>query len=375
MTGIQHKIVFALILTLVISCGNKTDEKTMVDESDDRIKLSKAQFENNAMSFTQLEMKNFPNTIKVNGVIHVPPENKADINSPMGGYVKKAPLLEGDLVKKGAFLITLENPDYVSLQQSYLETKAQLNYQEAEFERHKIMRDENVISQKSFIKVQSDYKAIKAKYNGLKKQLQMLNINIAAVESGRLSTTVDLYAPISGSITKVNVNLGSYVSPATTILEIVNTDHIHLELSVYEKDILSIKKGQKINFTIPEASDEQYKGEVYLVGTILEENRTIRVHGHLLDNEINFLPGMFINAEIITDTSLARAILSSAIVEENSRQFVLVLDEETADDYYFVKTEVSISKVYNDYAEFNEASTLNEKDRILNDGAFGLIGI
>ncbi|MEO1030112.1 MAG: efflux RND transporter periplasmic adaptor subunit [Bacteroidota bacterium] len=375
MKRIQNKIILGLITLLAIGCGEKENETSLKSETDNSIKISKQQFEENRMSFTQVEMKNFPVKVKVNGMIHVPPEHKADIGSPMGGYIRKIPLIEGDIVKKGAFLVTLENPEFVTLQQDYMESKAQLNYLKAEYERHKIMRDENVISEKSFIKAQSDYNAILAKYNGLKKQLQMLNISIKAVESGKMTSTINLYAPISGSVTKVNVNKGSYVSPATSILEIVDNTHIHVELSVFEKDILTIKKGQSIVFTIPEASNESYKAEVHLVGTMIEDNRTIKVHGHPLDDSVRFLPGMFVDAEIITNVKATKALISNAIVEEVGEQFVLVLDEETSTDYYFVKTKVMIDNVHSGYSSLKETSNLKQDDRLLNDGAFGLIGI
>ena len=107
----------------------------------------------------------------------------------------------------------------------------------------------------------------------------MLHISIAQVEKGNISSTSSIFAPISGSITKINVTKGTYVSPASPILEIIDNTHIHLELSVFEKDIMKIKKGQPIQFQIPEASSDTFDAEVYLVGTSIGENRTIKVHG------------------------------------------------------------------------------------------------
>ncbi|WP_411893866.1 efflux RND transporter periplasmic adaptor subunit [Winogradskyella sp. A2] len=375
MKRIQNKIIIGLVFLLATSCGNKENEPSVNTNTDNRIKISKDQFEENNMTFTQMEMKNFPVKIKVNGMIDVPPENKAIVNSPMGGYITKTPFLEGNVVKKGAFIVALENPEFVTLQQEYMEAKARLNYLKAEYDRHVTMRDENIISAKSYIKAESDYNSIKAKYNGLRKQLQMLNISINAVESGEITSIVNLYAPISGSITKVNVNKGSYVSPATSIIEIVDNEHIHLELSVFEKDILNIKKGQNISFTIPEASEQSYEAEVYLVGSTIEENRTIKVHGHPIDESVRFLTGMFVNAEIMTDSQSSNALIGDAIVEEDGEHFVLVLDEETQTDYYFVKTKVETSNNSDGYASIKENSKLKQKDKILNNGAFGLIGI
>src|SRR5690606_17698499 len=136
------------------------------------------------------------------------------------------------------------------------------------------------------LRAESDYKRNLAVQNGLRQKLQMLNIEPKNVEKGIFTPEVALYAPIAGSITQVNVSIGQYVSPSEIIMEIVNTDHIHVELSVFEKDVMNIKKGQKIQFKIPEVSKEYFEAEVYLVGASIDpQSRTIRVHGHLHDDE------------------------------------------------------------------------------------------
>src|SRR5690606_31969487 len=139
-----------------------------------------------------------------------------------------------------------------------------------------------------------------------------------------------LYAPIAGSITQVNVSIGQYVSPSEIIMEIVNTDHIHVELSVFEKDVMNIKKGQKIQFKIPEVSKEYFEAEVYLVGASIDpQSRTIRVHGHLHDDENhNLAVGMFVEADILTQDKMLPSLPDGAVIEQDDKYFVLVLDKE-----------------------------------------------
>jgi len=149
-------------------------------------------------------------------------------------------------VRKGQVLVTLENPEFIKLQQEYLEVNEQLSYLKSEYNRQVSMKAENITSQKSFLKAESDYKTAVAKHTGLDKQLRMLHISPSIVRSGTISSVVSIYAPISGSITKVNISKGSYLSPATEILEIIDTDHIHLELSVFVEGYYEDKKGQEI---------------------------------------------------------------------------------------------------------------------------------
>lgn len=106
------------------------------------------------------------------------------------------------------------------------------------------MFEEKITSQTNYLKAESTYQSSLASYNGLRQKLQMMSINPKDVEQGQISSSINLYAPINGYVTKVNISNGSFVSSSSELLEIVNTDHIHLELNVFEKDILNIKKEQ-----------------------------------------------------------------------------------------------------------------------------------
>lgn len=378
MQRIIYNIVLLSVLLALYSCGEKeatsTSATTVNQATDNRIFVSKAQFENSKMTFGSIEEQSFPVTVKTSGMIDVPPENRAVVNATMGGYIKTTPLLIGDAVRKGQALVTIENPDFVKIQQEYMEVNEQLTYLKSEFDRQKTMRAENITSQKSYLQAESTYKTAMARHNGLRKQLQMLNISPASVEAGNISSVVTIYAPISGSITKVNVTRGTYVSPATAILEIIDNDHIHLELSVFEKDILKLKKGQLINFKIPESSTEIYTAKVYLIGTSIEENRTIKVHGHLDDESgVNFLTGMFVDAGIVIESAFAKALPETAAVALEDTHLILKLDEETNDGYYFEEVDVKVGDTYEGKTAIISLESLQETDKILTSGAFNLI--
>lgn len=373
-----HILVLVVTLTLY-SCGDtKTTEATTSNTKttdDDGIIVTLAQFEQNKMEIGSLKEKSFPTLVTVNGMIDVPPEKRAVVNTIMGGYIKTTPFLIGEKVRKGQALVTIENPEFVTLQQQYMEINEQLTYLKAEYDRQIAMRAENITSPKSYLKAESAYKTAVATHTGLERQLRMLNISPANVRAGKISSTIAVYAPISGSITAVNVTKGAYVSPATEIIEIIDNNHIHLELSVFEKDIMKIKKGQEIDFKIPEASQETYKADVLLVGTSIEKNRTIKVHGHLKDESShNFLVGMFVEAQIITDSAFAKALPSEAIVIEDDIAYVLLLDNEEKDTYSFTQVEVEIKCEYNGFSIIESRNGFKPNSQFLTKGAFSLLG-
>lgn len=371
------KKIYILIFSMVLlNCGNKeksTDTNVTTEAISNEIVLSKQQFESENMQLGQLQEETFSDLVKTNGMVDVPPENKSIVSTFMGGYITKIPLLIGDAVKKGQLVATLENTEFVELQQQYLEIAEQLTYLKNEYERQKKLYNENITSQKNYLRAESDYKSSLANYNGLQQKLRMMNIDPKAVEKGQIISSINLYAPITGSVTKVNVSNGSYVSPATELLEIINTDHIHLELNVFEKDILKVKKNQKINFKVPEASGQIFVAEVHLVGTSIDENRIIKVHAHIEDEEnTNFLVGMFVEADIVTDAKTHLALPNGAISKIDNDYFVMVVQNKTDTDITFKKEKIDIGAKNEAYTEIINHSTLEGKE-ILTKGGFMLL--
>lgn len=342
------------------------------------IRISTSEFEGNDMALGKLEKREFPDVIRVSGTIDVPPENRVVISAVYGGYVKKTTLLEGDLVQKGQAVVTLENPDFLTLQQQYLEVSEQLPYLEAEYERQKTLYGEKISSQKVFLKAQSDFKTAMARKSSLKGQLDILDIPTEEVEGGKLRTEVTLRAPISGRVNQIGVRTGAYVSPATEIMEIVNTDHIHLEFLVFEKDISRVREGQEIRFRVPELSSQYYPGKVYLIGSTVDENRTVKVHGHVEEESIEgLMVGMFVQAEI-TSFQKARgaslqtaswALPETAVIMEDGNTYVLVAATISEDGYTFRKKGVNTGLVADGFVAISDLGDLGVEEQVLTTGA------
>ncbi|KGL61976.1 efflux RND transporter periplasmic adaptor subunit [Polaribacter sp. Hel1_85] len=370
------KRIYILLFSLVlISCGksekNAETAKKQV-ANDNSITITQSQFGSEKMELGTLTEQSFNKTVKTNGMIDVPPQNRANVSAFLSGYVKRTPLLVGDKVKKGQLVVTLENTEFIEIQQQFLEISEQLNYLKSEFERQQTLYNEKITSQKNFLKAESTYKTSLASYNGLQKQLQMMNMNPTSVAQGNISSTINIYAPIDGYVTKVYASNGAYISSSNPIVEIINTDHIHLELSVFEKDILKIKKGQQINFKVPEASNKVFKAEVHLVGTSIDTSRTITVHGHIENEEtINFVTGMFVEAEIIIDAKKGQALPKDAVLEIGNNYFALILNNQKDGNYTFNKVKLDVGENNESYLEILNTEDFENK-KILTKGSFML---
>lgn len=363
-----------ITILLLVSCKSEPEEvDAEVSPEKEEVVLTKEQFRYNRMELGELAKKDFPEIVHANGQIEVPPENLARINVFEGGYVKRIPLMAGSEVKRGQLVLSLEDPRYVELQQEYRQLAEQLTYLKAEFDRQQVMLNENITSRKKFLLAESDYKSALARYNGLRKKLEMMNIDPKQVEAGNVTSQINVYAPISGSVDNVNASTGMFVEPTFTVMEIINTDHIHLKIQVFEKDLMKIQKEQKIRFSIPQAPLTTYEAKVWLVGKTINESRTAEVHADLADSiKDRFAVGMFVEAQIITNSNAFYALPTDAIVEVDNSHYVLVLENRTADGYVFSRQQVSPQKTFQGFTSIENPDSLKGK-RILIKGAFTLI--
>ncbi len=373
--------ISVLSVLLLAACQNKEASKKQEmtethDVTEDYIKVTREQFEANGMQLGKPQIKSFAQTVKATGMIDVPPANKQTLTSFYGGTVTKSALLVGDKVRKGQFLVSLSSPEFVNLQQEYLETKEKSDYLKNEYERQKTLFEEKITSKKKYLQAKSDYLKNLAMLNGLKQKLLMLNINPANISQGHLVSGINLYAKINGYITKQNASIGTYFEPNDMIMEIINPSHLHLELSVFEKDAVKIKKGQNIYFGTLNSDKPEFEAEVHLVSAAIDEKtRTIKVHGHLKDEKNDKFPvGMFVNAEIVTGEDQALALPEEAVTEnELEKKVVLILQKKTDDAYYFKPVMVKTGRIYKGNIEI--ISGLPKDSEVLLKGAFNLVGV
>lgn len=374
-------ILVVASIIIISSCSSGKDETTtqpseskLVDGSE--YKLTPIQFSSSNMELGKLETKPFHEIVKATGMFDVPPENRATVSTYFGGAVTHIDLLPGVQVRKGQTLFTLENPDFVQVQQDYLEAKGQLAYLKSDFERQRNLVKDNVTSEKNFLKAESDYTVTRVKLESLGKKLSLMGIDPKNLTLENIRSSINISSPISGFVTQVNIARGAFLAPSQTAITIVDTDHIHLELNIFEKDLPKVKVGQSIKFTLQEDYSTIYDAIVHLVNkTVESENRTVGIHGHLSNEGLSskFNPGMYVEANIFTTSQTKTALPQEALVEVDGKYFVLLLSSSSDEGYTFLKKEIKIGSSNNGYVEILNTNDLEDNSEILVKGAFNLI--
>ncbi|MFD1316207.1 efflux RND transporter periplasmic adaptor subunit [Namhaeicola litoreus] len=366
--------LYIFVLFLIFSSCKKGEMSSSEDKAtppSNTIVLSLDQFDNGKMDFVQIRKEMISHKIEVNGVIEVPPNNRAVISAIAGGYIKNLKPIVGSSVKKGELLLTIENIAFVELQQEFLETSERLEYLKMEYERQKSLFEEQINSEKHFLIAKSNYQSALATYNGLKKQLEMLNLDPS---STNIQSEAPIKSPIEGMVSQIFVEMGNYISPHQKILEIVNDDHQHVELQVFEKEALNLRIGQKVEFKIPSLSDDLYEGEVYLIGNTLDENRTIKVHVDIDESvKQKFVVGMFVKAYIFTQKEMFMVLPEECIVKDESQNVLLKLIEKN-DEIHLEKLYLNEPLIQDGMIIISDTSNLDLQDQFLIRGNILMVG-
>lgn len=371
----KYIFLISLLSVFLWSCQSDKEESTTTLPAEDKnsISISKSQYQLNNLSLAIPKMMPFAEEIVVNGMIDVPPENRASVNSFFEGYVSETRLLIGDKVKKGQELIKLKNPDFVKVQQDYVDALADLDFQKAEFDRKSKLIEDNVIAQKVFQKTKSDYLSAKARVSATKEQILLMNLNPSRVAQGNFTSEISIYAPIPGKISKLDVSQGKYVDRSDRIMEIVNIDHVHLELNVYEKDLPKISVDQEFQFGLPESSEELYPARVQLIGAEIDpQNRFVKVHAHPEDDEKTYVIGMYVTAYFESNSKTYQALPETAFTDLDNKTYVLKLKAETDSTYVFNKQIVETMAPQNSYKPLLETA-IDTSAYYLSNGVFNVL--
>lgn len=317
----------------------KTEEKEHQEDThkteETTVHFSKEQLERAKVTVAKPELRSIGTEIKVNGIIDVPPQNHVSINMPYGGFLKEITVLPGSHVKKGQRLATVNNPEFIRFQQDYLEALGKQELLKTEFERQKTLNEEEVSSAKVLQQAKSDYLINEAIINSNEERLRLIGFNPEKVKQGTISSSVSLYSPVNGSVREVLTNVGKYTNPQDVIMNLTNTDDLHVELTVYENDVAKVYIGQQILFSVANAMDNWRKAEVFLVGSDVREDRSITVHGHLKGKEDDLLPGMYVTALLQTEGQKILSLPDEAFVRHEGEVYVFELVEDSTDQRTF----------------------------------------
>ncbi len=377
--NVLSKWLLLVMIVAFVSCGNNNaaiETATKTEAVKDSSKANTAnivtvtpeQYKTAGIQTGTVAQMPLSNVIQVSGSVHVPPQNLVSVTTQMGGIIKNTSLLEGSFVKKGQVIATLQNQEYVQLQQDYLQSKSDLEYSSAEYQRQQELAKENVNAKKVLQQARNNYQSALIRVNSLRQRLQLININPASLNPGNIRSTINIYAPTSGYVTKVKVNVGVYVNPNDVMFEIVNSTNMHIELNVFEKDLSKIKPGQKVRYTLANETTERI-ASVELVGKEIKPDKTVVIHCTPAPGAV-LTPGTYVSALIETTGQKVQAVPETAVVEFEGKKYVFLEEKPST----FKMQEITTGINAEGYTEiFLPESYARTNTKIVFKGAYELL--
>lgn len=354
--------IYAIIIALTViltSCSSDGEHSHANGEHHDESKehieglhITKQQFKAMEIKVDTIPLKNISAYVEANGQLEVPPQNIAEVTAIIGANVTDIRVIEGNKVAKGDVLAYLSHPNLIKIQTDYVGDWNRLQYLEKEYNRQKKLYDEKVGSGKEFQETESNYKTLKAEVKGQEIQLKQLNLRIENIRKSELYEKVPVISPINGYVQHVEVKLGQFVQPQTEMFEVVNIEHIHADLMVFESDMHKVKIGQKVIFNIQSQPGEELEAEIHTIGKAFEQNpKAIHLHAEIHSKKGLLLPGMYINGRIQTEDIKSLALPESAVVREGDKYVVFTAMKDNESNWTFKPIEVNVGSTDNGWME------------------------
>lgn len=324
--------IVALLATLY-SCGNNKasseehgEHEEHAEGGENTTSLTSEQIKSIKLEFGSIEKKQLTASLKANGILNVPNQNKATITAIMGGVVKSILVQSGNIVIKGQVIATIANTSFITMQEEFLNASSNLALTEIEYKRQQELQSGNASSLKTLQITEAEMKVLKARKSSLQKQLELVGINPTSLTSDNIQTVINITSPISGAISSIAVNIGTFVDANNAIAEVIDNSQLHLDLFIYEKDLGKLKEGQTIHFTLTNNPGKEYDAKVYAISNTFEQNtKAIAVHAMVEGDKTGLINGMSITAIVSLENATVDAVPTDAIVNYQGQDYIFVL--------------------------------------------------
>jgi len=267
--------------------------------------------------------------ITANGKIQ--PETEVKLSPDVSGEIVELPIKEGDVVKKGDFLLKIKPDNYISIRNRTKATlnstkarltqaEAQLQQSQLEFNRMEKLYNKQAISEAEFDQAQTNYNTAKAEVKAAEYSVASAEASLGEAEENLRKTNI--YAPISGTISMLNVELGERVvgtelMTGTELLRIADLHRMEVEVEVNENDIVRVNQGDTALIEVDAYLGRKFKGIVTEIpvsanttGVTTDQVTNFEVKVRLLQESYKdlvtdeiispFRPGMSASADIQT---------------------------------------------------------------------------
>lgn len=365
-------LFFYSLLLFVGACQTKNEtvetEKNKTATENNVVTLSNEQVQSIGLTTTQLHQTDLEKTIKINGKVVLSPNHLVSVSSILGGHVKNIHVLVGASFKKGQVLAVVEDQQFVQLQQDYLVTKAQLESARLNYERQKELNTNKATSDKTFQMAEADYRTLTATKRALEEKLKMIHIQPQNITANSIRSSVNVYAPFNGTVSKVLVNKGQYITPSDALFELIDPSGLMLDLNVYEKDVQALAIGQELMVYTNQNPKKKQKAKIVSIVPNINEDGAAQVMATLNERNSEMISGLYVNADVYLKNYKANVLPDESVVTFENKSYVF---EDLGNNRYAMIL-IQIGTEANELVEVLNPEKIENKKIVLK-GAYSLL--
>jgi cobalt-zinc-cadmium efflux system membrane fusion protein len=223
----------------------------------------------------------------------------------LAGVVVRVAKNLGDKVTRGEVLAILESQALADLKSEHHATQTRLELARGNLEREKRLWEEKISAQQDYLASRQAAVEAEIAHNNVEQKLTALGLTHEAVmRSGTGSLTrYEVRAPIDGIVTEKHLAAGEAVKEDASIFTIADLSAVWAEMTIYPKDLGSVKLGQKVTVRAS-ALNAEAEGKVSYVGSLIgEQTRSAKARVTLQNPEGSWRPGLFVTVDLVQDES------------------------------------------------------------------------
>ncbi|GET24501.1 efflux RND transporter periplasmic adaptor subunit [Prolixibacter sp. NT017] len=325
----QLFIILATVVLIFTACGRNKNGNNKEAGASGQLQLSREQIAHTNITFGQPMEKNMSDVIPARGMVALPPDGLARINSFSSGSVKRIHVKMGQKVKRGQVLAMLTGPELITMQENYLKSVYSLEMLEKEYQRLQQLEVDNISSRKQLEQAKASYLSEKATAQSLHERLRLLRIEPEKLMNDGIQSEIPVVSPIDGIINQINFSVGQILSPDQMLFEVLDLSRLVLKISVLEKDIPQISVGQNVMFIPSNLGDKPYAAKVTAIGGMVEQTaKVVNVILQPVELPDKLLPGMFVAAMIRVDAHMAKCVPEAALIYDENNNSILFYTED-----------------------------------------------
>lgn len=276
---------------------NNRNYQFAYEQVEARVKVTDKQLTLNSIEVLTAGPAKIKSTVHLQGEIKLNADKSVHIVPRVGGIVESVTANAGDKVRKGQVLASISSQAIADLRSDLLAAQKRVGLARSTYKREKQLWEEKISAEQDYLQAQHDLQEAQINAERVQQKLGA----IGAGSSGKGQARYEIRSPIDGVVTDKQVSQGQVVSEADSIFAVADLATVWAEMTIYAKDINTVKAGQKVTIKAT-AFDAEAVGTISYVGALVgEQTRTAMARVVLSNPQNTWLPGLPVNIELISD--------------------------------------------------------------------------